>query len=295
MSYDNHPYDDQQLYLSGMYLNGVQSYYSTFSLPNQDVMSMGFVQPIAEAPDAPLEGEVVIERLIVEKEDPLTGFFEGGISGHFKYDEASCYLFDLGYISNYSCNCAVNEMPELETTIQTFGTMKGSITGYGDQPGPEAPNTPELFLVSPGDISVDITNFADGPELNLNTNAVQSFDYSIVIDWEPLYGLGSFRPNGFINKGAAAVEVVMEVELNDSVPPDFTSLVCTPTLKNLVLNVRKCNAACEEGEVIRKFSANCCSLYDYTQISDIDGVLTLELFFRSTATPIGKLGEIVSL
>jgi len=294
MSYDNHPYEDQELYISGMFLNGMQSYYSTFSLPDEDIMSMGYTQPIAGTPTAPLEGEVVIERLIVEKEDPLTGFFEGGISGHFNYDSSSSYLFNLGYISNYSCSCAVNDMPELNTTIRTFGEMKGSITGYGDQPGTEAANTPELFMVAPGDISVDITNYAGGPELNLNTNAVKSFDYNINIEWEPLYCLGSFTPQGFINRGAAIVDVVLEVELNDSVPPDFTSLVCSPTMKNLVFNIRKCNAACDDGEIIRTFSAPCAKLIDYSQISDLGEVLTLELYFKSTSTSIGNLGEIVS-
>jgi len=293
MTYDNHTFEDQELYLSGMFLNGVQSYYSTFTLPDEDVMALGYTNPVAGAPDSNLAGEVSINRLIVGAEDPLTGFFEGGISGHFNYDEGSSYLFDQGYISNYNCICAVNEIPELNTILETYGTMKGSIVGEGDQPGPEDPNADNLVITAPGDLSLEITNY-NGPQIDLSTNAVQSFEYNIIIEWEPLYSVGSLKPQGYMTRGPVLVETILTVELNDSVPPDFSSLICTPNLKDLTIKIRKCDSGCGEAETIRKFVAPCSKLIEYTQISSIEDVLIVEMVFKSTTTSVAKLGEIVS-
>ncbi len=296
MAYDNHPFEEQELFLSGVYLEGVQGVTTNWSLPDDDIMSLGFVTPIAGTPNSNFEGEVTINRLVVSSEDPLTGFFNQGVSGHYKYGDDYAYLFDQGYITNYSCICETSEIPQLDTTLKTFGTIKGSAPGYVDQPGPETYPNNTIYLPNVGDVKLEITNHNDSdPKIDISTDLVEAFEYTVDVDWEPLYGVGSLNPLEYYNRGAAVVQAVITLDINKTVTPDFHSLICSPTLKDISLTIFSCGDNCDdEKTVVRKFTTPCAKLVEYNNIATNLEVLTAEIVFKSVNTPVTQLAEILS-
>ena len=122
MTYDNYTFDDQEVYISGVFLEGVQSIATNFTYPLEDDLSLGYRGPIAEGLDGgDLNGDFSANRLLVVQEDPVTGYFEKGVSGHLRYSPERAYIFETGLISNYSCTCELNEIPMLDFTMLTWG------------------------------------------------------------------------------------------------------------------------------------------------------------------------------
>jgi hypothetical protein len=296
MSYDNHPFEDQQIYIQGVFLEGVQSYSNTFTLPDDDIIPLGYGTPVAGAPNAPLEGEVHIKRLVVSAVDPVIEHFEGDdMHGWFAYDAATAYMFEKAYITNYACTCAVNELPELDLSLRTYGVMEPVDAAIAKIVSPD-PGDP-IKLTTASDINLTITDQSDPAQngtLNVSTNAVQSFEYDIDIDWEPLYSIGSKDPQTLYNRGPAKVEALIEIELNDAVPPNFRELVCSPIVKDITLDILSCGGG-EDAEVVRSFSCPCAKLVEYTQMGEIDGVMRAELRFKSTKTPVSLLETLLTV
>lgn len=292
--YDINTIEDQKFYLSGAYLEGLQGFTTNWTYPDENAVSLGFAQPVGDYHEGSLEGEVTLNRLIVSSGDPLAGFFEGGISGHLAYGDNKSYIFTQGFISNYSCECSVEELPQLTTTIRTFGEMLGTSGTSPIQPGPESHSGSAIFLPNQGDVKLEITNHNHSdPLLDITTDAVQSFDYDINIEWEPLYTIGDLGPQDYMNK-PPTVEVSMTIDLNQNVSPDFRDQVCSPTLKDLTLKVMGCADNCSDTKTtIRQFHIPCARLISYSNVSSDLGALLGEFVFRSSSTAAGDLRDLL--
>ena len=295
MSYDNYTFDEQSVYISGILVDGVQSVTTNFQYPAVEENSLGYLTPVATSMDGLMEGEFSASRLLVGSGDTLTGHFSDGVSGHLRYSPEHAYVFETGLISSYSCNCEINELPTLDFTMKTWGKVFGSITGVGDQPGPESNLNQELYLPSAGDIEIEVKDCAGGHQLDISTNAVRSFEYNIDLDWTPLSTLGSQNPQGFFVRSPIEVEAVITLELNDFIPPDFLNSLCNPIFKEITLKVNSCSTDCADSKrLLRKFVLPNGKLVALNQFSDMDDVLLAEVIFKSTNTSAGKVGELVS-
>jgi len=294
--YDINTIENQKIYLSGAFIEGLQGFNTTWNYPAEDAVSLGFSTPFGVYQEGPLEGDITLNRLIVSSGDPLTGFFKGGISGHLRYGEDKTYIFDKGYISNYSCVCEVDELPQLDATLRTFGTVVGASGSSAIQPGPETSVPTNIFLPNQGDIGLDITNYNNSdPVLDLTTDTVESFEYNIDIEWDPIYGLGAQIPQTYMNK-APVVEVIIRINLNENISPDFHTQACSPTLKDLTLNIFECGDVCEEASertIIRRFKIPCARLISYNNISAELGNLIGEFVFQSTSSSVQELHSLV--
>ena len=294
MKYDNHPFSEQEVFIEGVFLEGVQSALSNFVLPDEDVMALGYVNPVAGAPDEALQGEVTVNRFIVSDVDPLVDYFVGDFEGHFNYDEENVFVFKKGHMTDYSCYCTINEVPELNASFKIFGNMEGvakTAAIVEDNP------VTNIYLPAAGDLKLQITDIAGGTTIDVDTNAVQSFDYRIQMDWQPLYTVGAVEPQGYLLNGGALIETIVEIELNDSIPPNFQALVCSPVLKDLVLEAKACGSQCEKGDekVVRRFSSPCSKLIEYNQLGGVGEVLTAEIVFKSNSTSLAGLKALVTL
>ena len=294
MSYDNYTFDEQEVYISGVFLDGVQSVATNFAYPLKDELSLGYRNPISDALDGELNGDFSVNRLVVSQEDPVTGYFEEGVSGHLSYGENSAYVFQTGLISHYSCTCEINEIPQLDFTMETWGKVFGTPDVEGSMAGPEVNNNYDIFLPSPGDLEIQVTDCAGGHILDLTTNAVRSFEYNINVEWEPLTTIGSQNPRGFFPKTPVVVEAILTIELNDFIPPNFMEEICQPIYKHLTLRVNACKTDCAApSTLIRQFIVPNGRLVEVNNFSDIDDVLITELVFRSTSTSVRFLKNLV--
>jgi hypothetical protein len=288
MDFLNSSFQEEQLYIKGMELPGVQSVNTTFEYPEEEVTAMGYSATIASSQNAPLKGGLEINRFIVCKEDPITGMFEGGMSGHLNYSDNKSFIFQSGLIENYSVSCTLDEIPSVNCEIQTWGKVGGYIGEVESKPNEE-----ELVVPSPGDIDIVIDNCAGGSNLNAETNAVRTFDYSIEVDWQAIKVLGNQDPADFFVRYPIYIRAYLEIEINDFVPPDFIDTLCQPIYKDLTLRINKCSPMCEEKSLIRQFSLPNAKLVSFDQYSDIDDVLVATLGFKSTIQNIGSVGKLL--
>ena len=275
--------------MEGHYVPGVQYVSTSFEYPDEEVTALGFTATIASAPDAPLKGTFELNRFIVSSEDTLTGRFVDGVSGHLNYSNDRSYVFETGLIESYSVSCTLDEIPSVNCSLQTWGNVGGYIRDAGHEREEE-----DLVIPSPGDVEIIIDNCAGGSDLNVSTNAVRSFDYSIEIDWEPIKVLGNQNPADFFVRYPIYLRAYIEIELNDFVPPNFIHTLCEPIYKDLILNINKCSPFCEEKTLIRRFSLPNAKLVDFDQYSDIDDVLVATLGFKSTIQSISSVGSLLS-
>ena len=294
--YDNIPFNETQLYLSGILVEGVQSINTSWTYPDDETQAVGFNLPISDVVQGGLQSDITVNRFITSSSDVITGLFEGGASGHLTYgDEGPIntrgYVFSECYVSDYSCSCAVNEIPSSDFTLYSFGKAFGSIPGHGDQPGPEVEEFDEIVIPGPGDIDIIVEDLDKSKNINVKTNAVQDFEYRISMDWEPIYSLGSRDVSVVMLKGAPRVEVSLTMELNDLVPPGFTELVCSqsPIHKDITIVINDC----QTNTPLKTLVCPCGRLMEFNQIGEVDGVLTVEIMFRSIQRTVGELKRLV--
>ena len=55
--------------------------------------------------------------------------------------------------------------------------------------------------------------------------------------------------------------------------PDFRNSLCSPVVKNVLINLNKCDTGCNEGELLRSFRISPAQLIDFNQYSNTDDVL----------------------
>ena len=90
--YLNSSFQEEELYIQGQYLPGVQYVSTNFEYPEEEVTALGYTATIASAEDAPLKGFFESNRFIVSTEDPITGHFPEGLSGHLNYSDNSIFV-----------------------------------------------------------------------------------------------------------------------------------------------------------------------------------------------------------
>ena len=248
MDYLDSSFQEEELYLEGQYIPGVQYVSTSFEYPEEEITAMGFVATVASTEDAPLKGTFEVNRFIVSNQDLITGQFPHGLSGHLNYSNNRSYVFETGLIESYSVSCTLNEIPSVNCSFQTWGNVGGYVGDLGGEK-----NEGDILVPSPGDIEILIENCQGGSDLNVGTNAVRTFEYSIEIDWEAIKVLGNQNPADFFVRYPIYLRAYLEIELNDFVPPNFIDTLCSPIYKDLTLNVNNCSPLCEEKTLIRKF------------------------------------------
>ena len=295
MGYKNYSFEAQNLYLSGQYIPGVQYVESSFKTPVDDPVVMGFLTPIADSEEGPINGEFSANRLLVSTSDPVTGYFPNGVSGHLRYSDDNAYIFETGLITEYTCFCTLDEVPTLDFTLNTWGKVFTSISGYGDQPGEEEVDAGHIFIPSAGDLEIEIINCEGGHDLDLSTNAVTEFEYRVDIEWNSIDTMGNRDPAGFFVRYPIEANATIEFEINDFVSPDFLKSLCSPVIKDIVLKVYACDITCGgERELLRSFTLPAAKLIDYNQYAGIDNVLMGEVIFRCSSRNINTIGAALS-
>ena len=286
-NYMDYDFDVQNIYLSGQHIQGVQSVNTDFEYPDKEVWAAGVSGPVSLAMEGNLEGGFTFERVLVE-DDPVTGFFEQGASGCLAYGEDKAYVFEKGMLSNYSFEAEIGSIPTLGATFSTWGETETK-SDY-PMPSSESINIP---IISAGDLEVIVTNCFGGAPFHASSELIESISFDVSIDWQPINSLASLVPAGFYAKQPSVIMVEIHFEVNEFKSPNFADSLCSPVLKNITINAKKCEAACsDKSSILRSFQIPSAQLISYHQESDIDSVLMGHATFKSVILNPGTMKKI---
>jgi len=121
------PSYEQIFYLDGTGVSGIRNVSAGYSVGQKQVRALG-AGFIREVIAEPLQGELSMTRDLLYQ-DPVLGLTgEAPVSGTLLYDvemngAEKVYGFNTGYLTSYSINCDVQDVPTIETTFAVFGQL----------------------------------------------------------------------------------------------------------------------------------------------------------------------------
>ena len=121
------PSYEQIFYLDGTGVSGIRNVSAGYSVGQKQVRALG-AGFIREVIAEPLQGELSMTRDLLYQ-DPVLGLTgEAPVSCTLLYDvemngAEKVYGFNTGYLTSYSINCDVQDVPTIETTFAVFGQL----------------------------------------------------------------------------------------------------------------------------------------------------------------------------
>ena len=256
MSSERIVHDQQQVYIFGERLRGVQSCSASWSAPEAYVNSIGVTGgTVGSVVEEALRADFEVERLMITPHDPMIDFFDRiDLSGEIHYGSAgNNFAFNGGYVTSYSCACAIGEIPSLNFAIAAYGDSGGGAPSLGR--GVEKDHT--IIVARPGSISLDVDGF--------DSNAIQSFEISLSVNKTPMSIIGDLKPVHFVTNFPIEVDCQFTLNVQDYQSSRLFDFICNPKSQNLNFNFSECAG----GQTIRSFFMPSAKLVDYNQSAQI--------------------------
>lgn len=188
--------------LNNHLITGIQNISFTQNVEEGNLSMMG-EQFVSTSPTGPTTTNVSIRKILVNN-DALLSFTGSAISGQFIYGDN--YLnFNSGFLTNYAVSAEIGALPLLSCDLEIYGLVTGSTVSLYNQAIPET----GISEVLPTGLVV--THDKE------QTNAITSFSFSEVYNYQPLYGVG----NGTGNLLAQQVTLLGPVTQNSEINLDI--------------------------------------------------------------------------
>ena len=282
MAYTRNAYQDQQVFINGVELKGVQSFDGSWSVPNNDLLAAGY-EFVGSEIEGELVGEVSVSRNIITGEDPITGMMHDMVSGYLLYgpnqSKNNSFNFNNGYITSYSSACSIGEIATEDFSLSAYGDIgTGNITDTTyDEIEPVVATANSMTLN---------TSFGD-------TNAIQSYSLDVSFNITPIYKMGDmFIPSKFevatpINVSTNFVVVANEYEIKNLID----SVCSSDFVENISFSLNeKCSST-----PIRSFTLNNAKLTSSSISASIGDNLSLNLSFENKFSSItGMVDQLFS-
>lgn len=209
--------EEQRFFINNAEVPGVQNVDIEYSQPAAPLTHLGCgSQQYFILPSNRFSAQASVSSLFIA-DDPfisLTG--NVGANGYLLKTYANTgqnFSFVSGYLSSYTLNCSVGQIPQLNASFDIFGEAGridstssprvasdfASINAY----------TPNILLKVVTSNSITIS----GPS-TFSTNRVQSFNVGLTCPRNPIYFLGSRFPSR-VEKNATQVSLDFAMDLND--------------------------------------------------------------------------------
>ena len=280
MGYFRNIYGDQNVYISGEKLRGVQSVNASFEIPYDPIKAAG-IGYLNYTINSNLEGSFNVNRYVVSNEDPLSGLLGSEISGHIHYGTGAKPLllsFNKGYVNSYSSSCAVGNVPNLDFGVVAYGDM-----GSGVSTGIEKPNSETIAIARPGDITLSGVS-------GHTTNRVQSYSYNISIPRKPIYTLGSgLEPDLFNIDYPIEIDLSFDMHVDDFEVENMHDLLCDQPKNDISIILSGCNI----DYFLRKFIAPKPLFLGIDQNSSINDELSVTLKYKSYINDVRSLPPLI--
>jgi hypothetical protein len=224
------PSYEQIFYLGGTGVSGIRNLSAGYSVGQKQirVLGAGFVREVIAEP---LRGEMSMTRDMLYQ-DPVLGLTgESPVSGTLLYGveldgNEKVYGFNTGYLTSYSINCEVQDVPTIETTFAVFGQMGSGVReGELDYSGVAPLQT--LGVVNHE--SVFLTYNGSG------TNRAVSVSQSYDINRVPIYTLDEKTSESYYAPAEVVTEYPIEITTNLTIEMDDYNTA------NMIDNIRSGN------------------------------------------------------
>lgn len=187
--------------LDGYHLTGVNSV-SVSSKNSSSVISPIGTEMGLTIPSGPTQQSMSLSRHLIYQ-DPFFDYVgkDRPVKGEIHdLQNESFYGFESGYIKNYSVNCAVGSIPKVNTSFTILDEIK---SGKAPEVGVSKKTHNTIESSSQGSISIESEDFQN--------NRVVGFDYSISVDQDISYAIGSTLP--FYIKEKRPIKYTASVQL----------------------------------------------------------------------------------
>ena len=169
---------EQKFYINGILLSGVTDIDGSYSVSQEpiNIIGKGYTYPVKQGS---MIGNFNIQKYYIG-DDPLLKYIdETPIKASINYGDKSIG-FDQGFLTEYSFSAGIGQIPQAQASINVYGNLGAGISAEGSNPQPdvEIPNQGSILLNSK----------------DYETNRVSRFDYTIRINRNPLYKIGSTEP-----------------------------------------------------------------------------------------------------
>jgi hypothetical protein len=276
MAYARNAYQDQQVFINGTELKGVQSFDGSWSIPNANMIAAGY-EFVGSEIEGELVGEVSVSRNIITGEDPITGLMGDSISGYLLYGphqtKNKSFNFNNGYITSYSSSCSIGEVASSNFSLTAYGDIgTGNITDTTyDEIDPVIATANSMTLN---------TSFG-------STNAVQSYSFDLSLETKPIYKMGDmFVPSKFEVSTPISVSTSFEIVANEYEVKNLIDSICSNDfVENISFSLNeKCNS-----NPIRSFTLNNAKLVNSSITAGIGNNLSISLGFENQFSSIEEL------
>jgi hypothetical protein len=188
--------------LDGYHLTGVSSA-SISSKHSASVISPIGTEAGLTVSSGPVQQTMSLTRSLIYN-DPFFNFIgkDKVIDGQvYDLKNDSYYGFESGYLSSYSVNCAVGSMPKVNNSLLILDEIKSGYKEFVNKKTHPVVNSP-----TQDSISIESEDFQG--------NRVVGFDYSVNIDHEVSYAIGSNLPYNIEEKRPLKYNASVQLELD---------------------------------------------------------------------------------
>lgn len=208
--------DEQHFFLNGVEVPGVQSCDIEYSQPVAPLKHIGCGGKYFAIPASRFSAQSNVSALLISN-DPfisLTGY--SGVNGYLVKtygNTAQNFSFVSGYLTNYTVNCSIGQIPQINAAFDVFGEA-------GKVDSSDSPRISADFSAISSNTATAPLRVAGANSITLNlsdfsTNRVQSFNIAISCPRSPQYIVGQRFPIDVQMAGPIEVSVDFAMDLND--------------------------------------------------------------------------------
>jgi hypothetical protein len=169
---------DCEFFVSGQRLSGIQAVDLGYANSATITKPLGYAGGTTTI-GGPTQQTVSLTRYLIY-DDPISTYTGNvNMSGSIEYGGIS-YGFQSGYLQNYSVNCAVGAVPQVNANFIVYDEMRSGYSASG--------NVAHPAIEVPSQGSISITSDWS------TTNRVIGIDYSVTCNRKPYYTIGSETP-----------------------------------------------------------------------------------------------------
>jgi len=213
---------EHQFYLNGALVSGVTNVDGGYSIQENpiNIIGKGFAYPVR---NGPLVGNFNITKYYVGKDPILDYIDDTPISGSINYGDQSFGFID-GYLSEYSFSAGIGQIPESRSSIVVYGDIGDGIDTNNNSPGPE------IQIPNQGSIELNTRGYS--------SNRVTRFDYSIRINRNPIYEIGSSFPIQIDTQFPIVQQASFSIDVNDYDIPKMREYLIKPEQQDIIIKLK---------------------------------------------------------
>ena len=270
-------HEEQNVYIRGERLKGVQSCAVSWSSPETYVNAIGYQGgTVGISVDDYMSVNFDVEQIITSSHDPIINLFESTeVSGEIEYGENN-FAFNQGQITSYGCSCEVGSLPIINSSFLAYKNSGGGALANSRRPEDDE----NIIIALPGTLSLDVFGRA--------TNSIQSIAITAEIGRQPVPIIGENIPTNFIIDFPLQVDCQFTLIVQDYESSNLYDFICTPREQDLLFKFLNCH----NNEIIRQFFMPKARMVDYSQDAGLNDTLIASFTYKSLIKSLADLKKV---